>query len=207
MQHGSVMNAKILVTTVCCICLAIAQAVMADDLTSLIQQRYEKLRSFSAEFEQTLTHRESGSVQSRKGRLLFQKPLKIHWQTRKPHAEILVVTPKEIWDYLPDEELAYRYHPDLIKNSGQIIRVVTGQAALTKDFDLKMLKMENQLQKIKLYPKEPSTQLVEAVIWVEPATGYIRRALAIDFYGNSNKIVFNSFTTDPNIQDSDFHFR
>ncbi len=91
--------------------------VMAADLASVIQQRYETLKSFSAEFEQTLTHKESGSVERRQGSLLFQKPLLIRWQTAKPHEETLVVTAREIWDYLPDEEVAYRYPPSLVRDS------------------------------------------------------------------------------------------
>ena len=110
---------------------------MAADLASVIQERYETLKSFSADFEQTLTHKESGSVERRQGSLLFQKPLLIRWNTAKPHEETLVVTAKEIWDYLPDEEVAYRYPPSLVRDSRSIIQVITGQAALTKDFEVK----------------------------------------------------------------------
>ena len=181
-------------------------AEATDDFARFMQKQYGKINSFKAEFEQTLTHRESGSVQNRKGILLFQKPLSIRWQTQKPNPEILVATAKEIWEYLPDEEIAYRYHPDLIKSSGQIISVVTGQATLSKDFHMKMQTMENNLQKIRLFPKEPTTQLVEASIWVDPSTGYIRRVLAIDFYGNSNQIDFISFKPNPEISVSSFKF-
>ena len=83
--------------------LLVASAAQAADIAATIQARYEKLRTFSATFEQTLTHKESGSVEKRQGNLLFQKPLLIRWQTDKPHEETLVVTHKEIWDYLADE--------------------------------------------------------------------------------------------------------
>ena len=39
-----------------------AAAALASDIANTIQARYEKLRTFSATFEQTLTHKESGSV-------------------------------------------------------------------------------------------------------------------------------------------------
>lgn len=107
---------------------------------------------------------------------MFQKPLLIRWQTAKPHAETLVVTNKEIWDYLPDEEVAYRYPPSLAQDSRSIIQVITGQAVLTKDFEVKDEGLEQGLAKLRLYPKEPAPQMVEALIWVDPASGYIRRA-------------------------------
>ena len=186
--------------------LLVASAAQAADIASTIQARYEKLRTFSATFEQTLTHKESGSVEKRQGNRLFQKPLLIRWQTDKPHEETLVVTHKEIWDYLADEEIAYRYPLELVRDSRTIIQVITGQAALTKDFDVKEAGQENGLAKLHLYPKEPAPQMVEALLWVEPSTGYIRRASIIDFYGNSNDVRFTQFKPDTSLKESDFTF-
>ena len=181
-------------------------AAQASDIAATIQTRYDKLRTFSATFEQTLTHKESGSVEKRQGNLLFQKPLLIRWQTDKPHEETLVVTSKEIWDYIIDEEIAYRYPLELVRDSRSIIQVITGQAALTKDFDVKEDGQENGLAKLHLYPKEAAPQMVEALLWVEPATGYIRRASIIDFYGNSNDVRFTQFKPDTSLKASDFTF-
>ena len=186
--------------------LLVASAAQAADIAATIQARYEKLRTFSATFEQTLTHKESGSVEKRQGNLLFQKPLLIRWQTDKPHEETLVVTHKEMWDYLADEEIAYRYPLELVRDSRTIIQVITGQAALTKDFDVKEAGQENGLAKLHLYPKEPAPQMVEALLWVEPSTGYIRRASIIDFYGNSNDVRFTQFKPDTSLKESDFTF-
>ena len=186
--------------------LLVASAAQAADIAATIQARYEKLRTFSATFEQTLTHKESGSVEKRQGNLLFQKPLLIRWQTDKPHEETLVVTHKEIWDYLADEEIAYRYPLELVLDTRTIIQVITGQAALTKDFDVKEAGQENGLAKLHLYPKEPAPQMVEALLWVEPSTGYIRRASIIDFYGNSNDVRFTQFKPDTSLKESDFTF-
>ena len=186
--------------------LVAVTAAQASDIANTIQARYEKLRTFSATFEQTLTHKESGSTEKRQGNLLFQKPLLIRWQTDKPHEETLVVTNKEIWDYLADEEIAYRYPLELVRDSRTIIQVITGQAALTKDFDVKEDGQENGLAKLHLYPKEAAPQMVEALLWVEPSTGYIRRASIIDFYGNSNDVRFTQFKPDTSLKESDFTF-
>ena len=183
-----------------------AAPVFAADMAATIQARYEKTGSFSADFEQTLTHKESGSVEKRQGKLLFKKPLLIRWQTAKPHEETLVVTGKEILNYLPDEEIAYRYPLTLVQDSRSIIQVITGQAALTKDFDVKSEGKEDGLAKLRLFPKEPAPQMVEAIIWVEPETGYIKRANILDFYGNSNEVRFTSFAPDVSIKASDFSF-
>ena len=172
----------------------------------LIRTRYEALKSFTADFEQTLTHKESGSVEKRKGRLLFQKPLLIRWQTAKPHEETLVVTGKEIWDYLPDEDIAYRYPPSLVQDSRSIIQVLTGQSAMNRDCDVKAAGKDGGLMRLLLYPHEPTPQMVEAAIWVEPESGYIRRANIVDFYGNANDVRFTSFRPDARIAPAEFRF-
>lgn len=188
--------------------VAPAFAANADNaIINRIKSRYESMKSFSASFEQTLSHRESGTREKRKGLILFQKPLQIRWQTDRPHAETLVATNREIWDYIPDEEIAYRYSPDLIRDSRSVIQVVTGQAALSKDFDVKARGMENGLAKLALYPHEPTPSLVEAAIWVEPDSGIIRRANIIDFYGNGNDVRFTSFTPDASIKAGEFSFK
>lgn len=178
----------------------------ADGLARAIQNRYEQLSSFAADFEQTLTHKESGAVEKRKGRLLFQKPLLIRWQTAKPHEETLVVTGREIWDYLPDEDIAYRYPPSLVQDSRSIIQVLTGQSALTRDFDVSVAGRDGNLARLRLYPHEPAPQMVEADIWVEPDSGYIRRARIVDFYGNANDVRFTTFSPDARVSASEFRF-
>lgn len=193
-----------------CLCLlgAGSPGICADNaLLAKIQNAYGQINSFEADFNQTLIHRESGSTEKRKGRLAFQKPLLIRWQTEKPHEETLVVNSKEIWDYLPDEEIAYRYSPALAQDSRSIIQVLTGQAKLNKDFDVKSDGNENGMAKLTLFPKDPSPQMVEATIWVDPASGAIQRAKVTDFYGNSNDVAFQSFRPGAKIPASQFSFR
>lgn len=166
-----------------------ARAARVDSaLVDKIQKAYDSVKAFEADFEQTLTHKESGAVEKRKGKLLFKKPLLIRWVTEKPNAESLIINESEIWDYIPDEEIAYRYSPNLVKDSKSIIQVITGQAKLTTDFDLKQLSPQNGMTRLQLLPDEPTTQMVDAIIWVDPQKGLIRRARINDFYGNSNDV-------------------
>ncbi len=76
--------------------------------------------------------------------------------------------------------MAYRYPHDLVQDSRSIIQVLTGQAALSKDFDIKEEDSENGMRKIRLYPKDPTPQMVEALIWVDAQT-FIRRVDLVDF--------------------------
>jgi outer membrane lipoprotein carrier protein len=194
-----------------CLCLVLcssgtAWGLDAPQTAERLQNRYAELKSFAADFEQTLTHRESGAVERRSGKLRFQKPLLIRWETDKPHQELLVVGEKEIWDYLPDEELAYRYPLSMVKDSRGIIQVITGQAALTRDFDVRDEGPEGPYVRLRLYPKEPEPHMVEAVIRVDAKSGYIQQTEITDFYGNKNEVRFTSFSPGARFSPGDFRF-
>lgn len=184
-----------------------AAAAAAGDIASTIRDRYASLNTFQAEFTQYLKHRESGQQEKRQGTLIFKKPLLVNWQTRAPHAENLIISADEIWDYLPEEKVAYRYPHSLVDDSRSLIQIVTGQALLSKDFDVKDGGTQGALQILRLYPKNPSPQMIQADLYVDPVKGYIQRAEIIDFYGNSNDVRFTSFIPDADVSSSSFRFR
>lgn len=171
-----------------------------------LQSVYAAMNSFRAQFTQELTHQESGTTETRKGSLLFQKPLLVRWETAAPAPELLLVTARDIWNWLPDEELAYRYSLELAQDSRSMIMVVTGQSPLNQDFDVERMPDEDGLIHLLLYPKDPVPQLTEAQLWLDPQTSLIKRALVMDFYGNTNQISFDSLTPDAPLQASDFSF-
>ncbi len=192
--------AALLVTTAG-VALAAAPAI-----TGEMQKKYETMQSFTANFTQRLLHQESGAEETRQGSLVFQKPLRVRWETKAPHAELLVITDKDVWDYLPDEELAYQYAPEVVRDSRSIIQVITGQTRLDTDFSVEAEPDDNGLAVLRLYPKDPSPQLVEAILWVDKNTKLIKKAQILDFYGNTNEVTLNELLPDAPIKAGTFEF-
>ena len=192
--------------------IALPQTVIAADKARLsavvkeVQRVYGAMDAFQATFTQTLTHRESNSFEVRKGELLFKKPLFIRWETAKPHVELLLINRREIWHYLPDEKLAYRYTPDLAEDSYALLRVVTGQARLDQDFFVEEASKEDGLLRLRLYPRAPTQQVVEAGLWVDPSAYLIKKAIIVDFFGNSNEVAFSSLTSKLKLEEKSFDF-
>lgn len=176
-------------------------------LVEQIKAAYEKTGAIEASFIQKLTHKESGATEKRNGTLLFEKPLNIRWETAAPNAETLVINKSEIWDYIPDEDVVYRYSLEVVQDSRNIVQVLTGQAKLTKDFDVKNMGKDGGRTRLLLYPKEPTPQLVEASIWIDPASGFIRKVLATDFYGNTNEVELATFTPRQTLPAKNFQFK
>ena len=159
-----------------------AAPAAAGDIASTIRDRYASLNTFQAEFTQYLKHRESGQQEKRQGTLIFKKPLLVNWQTRAPHAESLIISADEIWDYLPEEKVAYRYPHSLVDDSRSLIQIVTGQALLSKDFDVKDGGTQGAL-KIARYFEEQGIAFDavydEGGIIIAPGLGGIQRTAAL----------------------------
>lgn len=171
-----------------------------------IQKSYEDIQNFSSKFIQELIHHESGSRESREGILIFKKPLFIRWETKPPYAELLVINNSAVWDYLPEERLAYKYSTDVVKDSTSIIRVITGQERLDKNFSITLESTDGDLIILKLYPNEPTTQMVEALLWINKKTNLISKVQSTDFYGNTNTITLIDSKFNTSIDTNVFHY-
>lgn len=204
-----------LTLTLCfnCILVPNLQANTAEQSTIInnLQNSYSRMKSFKAQFNQELFHRESNTTQSRTGTILFEQPTNINWKTEKPHAEILIINDKEIWNYLPDEEIAYRYNANIMASSHAALSVITGQNKISDNFEVEDLNdadaTKKGLKAFLLYPHEPTPQIVEAQLWIDTKTNQIRKVTILDFYGNTNSIKFTEFTPNAKVKKKDFIFK
>ncbi len=192
------------------ICIAISVLLLsatahAASLEQKIQKKYQQINSISTTFEQELAHKESGAVQKRSGQLLFSKPFLVRWETKAPHPELLLIGKDMVWNYLPEEEVAYTYEPDIVEGSRPLVQVITGQAELSKDFAVKNMGKDGDNTKLVLYPHEPTPDMVEAIIWVDNQN-LIRKASIIDFYGNSNTLAFTKVELNKTLDKNTFTF-
>ncbi len=192
---------------VCLLFLLCALPARAASLAERLQQKYATINAMQADFTQTLLHKESGSTEKRSGTLLFKKPLLVRWETQKPSPELLIVGSNAIWNVFPNEELVYKYSPELAQDSRSIVRVVTGQTRLDQNFFVEEEGKDGSLVKLRLYPKEPTQSLVEALLWVDPEADLIKKLRVYDFYGNENEISFSSQNIAATAKDADFSYK
>ncbi|QGY42065.1 outer membrane lipoprotein carrier protein LolA [Pseudodesulfovibrio cashew] len=182
-----------------------ADPIATEDIPDLIQQRYESLKTFRADFVQELTNVASGEVQLRKGRIWFRQPSQVRWETTDPEKELLIVGPDAAWDYIEDEEVAIKYSVAGLLDSKTILRFISGKANIKEDFVVKTEwqgadKVRSKWGKgftvLQLVPKEPEPGMVLAYVGVEPDTGLLRQVMIVDFYGNGNEVRLSDVALD-----------
>ncbi|WP_031484026.1 outer membrane lipoprotein chaperone LolA [Maridesulfovibrio frigidus] len=185
--------------------LSFGSTASADELTSDIQKTYDSIKSFKADFTQTLTNAASKESEIRSGKITFKQPSLLHWESVKPEPELLIVGESIVWDYFPDDKVAMKYRTKQIFNSKTMIKFISGKAKLEEDFVVENKGMEDGLIKLKLLPLEPETGLVLAFVWVD-ANKMLTKILVVDFYGNGNEVVLSNIELDPEVEDSFFDF-
>jgi outer membrane lipoprotein carrier protein len=183
-----------------------SSAVWAQDIVGKVQEQYESLKAFQAEFEQILTNAATKEQEQRYGKIYFKKPRLIRWETTRPEAELLIVGQDIVWNYFVEEEIAYKYPVQTVLSSKTMIRFISGQANLKEDFIVENQGLDQELFKLKLIPKNPEPNLVLAYIWVDQESFLLKKVLLVDFFGNGNEVRLKNLELNPLLEDSLFKF-
>ncbi len=76
-------------------------AVFAHCANHELQNRLNKISSFSADFSQTVTGADSTLIQQGRGQLSMQRPNLFNWHTTEPDESILISDGNTLWYYTP----------------------------------------------------------------------------------------------------------
>ncbi len=184
-----------------------AASAFGQSVVEQIQRQYETITSFQAEFVQELGVAASRESEERRGLLFYQQPGLIRWETQTPEKELLIIGSEEVWNYFAAEETAYRYSSREVLGSAMVLRILSGQARLDEDFLTEEdLVAKNGWRKIRLVPRNPEPNLVEATIWVDEQTFLLHRLRAVDFFGNTNQITLHGLRLNPPLDPALFTF-
>ncbi len=189
----------------CLFILMTAGSAYTSEVAGRLQQHYETIESFQAGYVQILTNAATREQEERMGRIYFQKPLNVRWESSSPDQELLLIDEQVVWNFFPEEDAIYKYETDEILTSRNMIRFISGQARLKEDFRVEDQDMEDGLHKIKLVPKNPEPDLVLAYIWTDD-DGMMHRILLVDFFGNGNELRLRDIELNPDLDDDIFRF-
>lgn len=179
-----------------------------ETLVKQIQKIYKNIQSFQTDFVQKLTNPQTQDTEIRKGKIAYKEPRLVYWETNSPEKELFVVTKECVWDYFPEEKVAYKYSLEKNFKSTTMLRLISGNIALDKDFSIKVcgLDQNNGWIKIKLLPNRPEPSLVEAFIWIEPEAQLMRQILLLNWSYKKNQLTFNNIDLNIELPDSKFDF-
>jgi len=180
------------------------------DLARSLQQKYDGVRDFSADF----THVYRGGLLRKqlteRGHLLIKKPGKMRWEYTEPEEKLFVSDGAKLYSYIPqDKQVIVSSVPS--DDAAVPTLFLAGKGNLLRDFtvsfDDKATEVPSGARALKLVPKTPQPDYDWLVLIVDPSTLLLRGLLTTDAQGGTSKFSFTNLKENVGLADKAFTFR
>lgn len=201
--------AALLVAAGCVPARALAENPLAPDvLASRLQQRYEGISDFSADFTQTYRGGVLRTKTVERGTVQIKKPGKMNWLYTSPERKQFVSDGRKLYSYIPaDRRVIVSDVPpsDRARTSALFL---AGQGNIARDFTA--MYTDSPIAgglALKLTPRRPEPDYEYLVVVVDPATLQIRGLVTRDRQGGESTLTFERLKENQRIPDRAFEFR
>ncbi len=185
-----------------------AWAQNATEVVQKLQEKYEKIESFSAHFQQRF--RSHNSQREESGIVLMKKPGKMYWEYRQPTSKVFVSNGKRIYFYVPKENQVMVSDFELDAASTPLLFLL-GKGEIQEDFQVRFEWQEEACQPgnllLRLTPKRRQSEYSHLILEIMPSSYLIYRLSVIELIGNRNDYIFTKFRDNVAISDRQFRFK
>jgi len=183
-----------------------AAAVFAEAL----QERYETIRDFSADF----VHTYRGGVLRRqlteRGQVLIKKPGRMRWDYKTPEEKLFVSDGSTMYSYIPEDRqvIVSELPPD--DSAATPALFLAGKGNLLRDYSASFVELPPDLpagaRALKLVPITPQAEYEWIVLAVDPATLALRGLSFVDPQGGTSTLAFSNLQENVGLADKLFAF-
>ncbi len=179
-----------------------------DTLARALQQRYQGIRDFSADFVHTYRGGVFRTQTTERGTVSVKKPGLMRWIYTTPEKKEFVSDGRQVYSYLPaDKQVIVTPLPTddeattpalFLAGKGDIVRDFTATAA------------EAQVPgtvALKLTPRREEPEYEYLVVALDPASLQIRALTTRDRQGGDSTLIFNDLKENRGMSDKEFAFR
>jgi len=172
-----------------------------------IQNQFEKVLTFEADFSQKSYVKAMNQTQSVKGQVQIKKPGKMRWVYGAPDTQILISNEKTLWLYVPEEEQATKVPVESIYSSNTPALFLAGKGKLTHAFNVESVSQESQNIVVTLVPKNGDQSLARLVLLADKKNYQIIGSTVYDKLGNKTEIHFNRIRVNQEIPEEQFQLK
>lgn len=186
-----------------------AAADPATDLAAKVQKVYDKVPSYTADFEQQTASKLAGQGPTATGTVAFKKPGKMHWAYKTPVLQDIISDGTTLWLYQPnDKQVVISDAAQYLKNRASIT-FLAGQGKLTSEFNVSIGTPPAGAGKgtaLEMVPKKEDPTAAKVILLVDPKTGLVAESWVYDFMGNATHVRFTNAKTGRKLKDEAFVF-
>jgi len=188
-----------------------AQAAPAspEQFAARVQQRYDTIKDFEAEFVQAYEGGVLRTKTTERGTVAIKRPGRMRWIYTKPERKEFVSDGSRIYSYLPaDKQVIVSAMPEGQTTTPALF--LTGRGHLVRDFTASFTELPSApagTTAIKLVPKKADPELEWLILGVDSTSLQIRQLVATDRQGGRSTFTFSNLKENRGLSDKIFEFR
>ena len=188
--------------------VAVAQARAAVDTARALQEKYDRVKDFTADF----THTYEGGVLKRKsterGTVQIKKPGRMRWEYTAPEKKTFVSDGVKIYSHIPaDKQVIVSDVPGADQATTAVL-FLAGKGNLLRDFDVSYVDTPVAgAIALRLNPRQKQRDYDWLIVAVDPSTLQIRALTAADQQGGRSTVEFSNYRENTGLADNAFTFK
>jgi outer membrane lipoprotein carrier protein len=182
----------------------------AADLARAVQQRYDTVHDFSAEFTHTY---EGGALHKKvteRGTVEIKKPGRMRWEYTDPEKKLFVADGSEIYSYIPADRQVIVSPMPTNDQATTATLFLTGKGNITRDFTVSYASVPDappETVALKLLPRLPERDYDALTLAVDAKSLQIRMLVAVDRQGGKSTFTFSGIKENTGLADKIFTFK
>jgi outer membrane lipoprotein carrier protein len=184
------------------------QSQSPEALAKALQQRYQGIRDFSADFVQTYRGGVLRTETREQGTVSIKKPGRMRWIYVKPERKEFVSDGTKVYSYIPLDKqvIVSSVPPD--NEAATPALFLAGKGDILRDFTPSV--GESAVPgavAVKLTPRRSDPDYDYLIVTLDPRTFQIRALTTRDRQGGQSTIIFSNLRENTGISDKEFAFR
>lgn len=160
--------------------------------------------SLTADFKQVKINENGHPVETSHGQFYLSRPGKFRWNYQKPFVQEIVSNEGKVWFYDADlEQVTVKKLDDSMGSTPALL--LSGNVELEKKFTLKQQGISDEMEWIKLSPKNEESEFNYILIGLD--NGILGGMELSDNFGQLTRIYFSNVKINPQLKPGLFEFK
>jgi outer membrane lipoprotein carrier protein len=179
-----------------------------DGLARALQQRYQGIRDFAADFVHTYRGGVLRTQTTERGDVVIKKPGRMRWVYTDPERKEFVSDGRKVYSYLPQDRQVMVTTLPADDQATTPALFLAGKGDIGRDFTPAYAETSSAgTTALKLTPRRPEPEYEYLIVAVDSVTLQIRALTTRDRQGGDSTLTFNNLKENQGISDKAFVFR
>jgi outer membrane lipoprotein carrier protein len=180
-------------------------------LARALQNKYDTVRDFSADFVHTYEGGVLRKTVRESGKLVVRKPGQMRWTYTKPEQKTFVSDGRKLYSYIPADRQVYVTSVPPEDQASTPALFLAGKGNLLRDFTVSSPTAPREAGAqgvaLKLVPRNKERDYDSLVLVVDRSTLQLRSLIAEDRQGGRSAFTFSNLRENIGVSDREFEFK